>query len=211
MFSLKAFDNDFINQPFLRTFASLSASQSRALPTNHVSAAAYQSLHQPKVEISSTAIAQLPEKEAKNSESNEHLSRTKQLVQKYGSLVWKTYWGVYFGALGGLFCGVQTGILDPLVLLGGGGSSAANAAEYAVGFMQGHSWLAPYAPWVEKSPMIANFVLAWLIAEACEPLRIAATCALVPNIAARRTPKEDKKDENETQKSHRMQPKLTGG
>jgi hypothetical protein len=41
----------------------------------------------------------------------EKISKAKQLVKKNGPLVWwtYTYWGVYFGALGGRFCGIQSG------------------------------------------------------------------------------------------------------
>jgi hypothetical protein len=107
----------------------------------------------------------------------------KLLVKQYGSLVWKTYWGVYFGALAGIFSGIQLGIMDPMVLMGKGAGQS--TAEFAAAFMEARSWLAPYAHWVKNSPFFANFVLAWLMDEASEPLRIATTCALVPALARR--------------------------
>ena len=48
---------------------------------------------------------------------------------------------------------------------------------------------------VESGPMVANLVLAWLMDEVCEPIRIATTCALVPHIA-RKPPKKHEKEES---------------
>jgi hypothetical protein len=106
------------------------------------------------------------------------------LCKEYGPLVWKTYWGVYFGTLGGLFVGVQSGVLNPLRVLSG--TNTQTVSEYAAGFLQRHARVARYAPFVQSHPMAANFLVAFAIAEASEPIRIAATAILVPSIARRR-------------------------
>jgi Protein of unknown function (DUF1279) len=108
------------------------------------------------------------------------------LCTGYGPLVWKTYWGVYFGTLGGLFIGVQSGVLNPLRVLSSTNSNTQTVSEYAAGFLQRHARVARYAPFVQNHPMVANFLVAFLIAEAFEPIRIATTAVLVPSIARRR-------------------------
>ena len=37
-----------------------------------------------------------------------------QLVERHGPLVWNTYWTIYFGTLGGLVVGIQSGYWNPL-------------------------------------------------------------------------------------------------
>jgi Protein of unknown function (DUF1279) len=108
------------------------------------------------------------------------------LCKEYGPLVWNTYWGVYFGTLGGLFVGVQSGVLNPLRLLNTTSTNTQTVSEYAGSFLQRHARVARYAPFVQRHPMAANFLVAWLIAEALEPIRIATTGVLVPSIARRR-------------------------
>jgi hypothetical protein len=101
-----------------------------------------------------------------------------------------------------MFMGIQAGVLDPLLkrmIARRGGGGAADAAgrqisttpvEFAVNFMQKHRPLVPFAAWVKSSPWAANFVLAWLITETMEPLRIAATGALAPILAGHNKPKD---------------------
>jgi hypothetical protein len=105
-----------------------------------------------------------------------------------------------------MFLGMQAGVVDPLLKWliarqGGDAPTAAAAAaagrqnsttpvEFAVHFMQKRRMLAPYAARVKSSPWAANFVLAWLITETMEPLRIAATGALVPILAGHNSPKD---------------------
>ncbi|CAB9510050.1 expressed unknown protein [Seminavis robusta] len=116
-----------------------------------------------------------------------------ELGKQYGSLVWNTYWGIYFGALGGLFAGVQTGVLNPLKLVGG--NNHQTVSEYAVAFLKRHVRVSRYAPYVQSHPAAANFLISFLIAEASEPLRIGATVIAVPVIARQRSPKT-KQDED---------------
>jgi hypothetical protein len=79
-------------------------------------------------------------------------------------------------------------VLKPLGLLGrnGGGTTMESVSAYAANFMRKHARLAPYASRLERNPDVANLMVAWLIAEASEPLRIAATGALVTLIARQR-------------------------
>ena len=56
-------------------------------------------------------------------------------------------------------------------------------AEYAGTALSKKPRLARYAEYVRQHPMAANLFVAWIIAEAMEPIRIAATGVLVPVIA----------------------------
>jgi hypothetical protein len=118
------------------------------------------------------------------------------MVEKYGPFVWKTYCGLYFGTLGGAFLGVQWGVLgvqwgvmNPLLqwVAGKSGRPFSTPVEFAVNFLHSHRRLARYAVRVQSNPWAANLVLAFLITEATEPLRIACTGALVPILAKRNT------------------------
>ena len=125
-------------------------------------------------------------------ENKKKESKLKVLVKQYGSLVWKTYWGIYFGTLGTFFVGIQSGVLAGLVVKATTSTSAAASAgastttsipQIAYNFMISHAWLMPYAHYVQESPTIANFCVSFVMAEASEPIRILATCALVPLVA----------------------------
>lgn len=111
-----------------------------------------------------------------------------ELCKEYGPLVWNTYWGVYFGTFGSLALSVQSGILNPLRLVGG--TSHQTVSDCAVGFLQKHAKLSRYAPYVQRHPAAANYLVAWLITEALEPVRIVATGVLVPVIAKRKSSKQ---------------------
>ena len=136
----------------------------------------------------------------KNDEAEKKMqkeSKLKVLVKQYGSLVWKTYWGIYFGTLGTFFVGIQSGVLAGLVVkattssfsaaasatASASSGSATTIPQIAYNFMISHSWLMPYAHYVQESPTIANFCVSFVMAEASEPIRILATCAVVPLLA----------------------------
>jgi hypothetical protein len=64
-----------------------------------------------------------------------------------GTLVWRTYWGVYVGTLGGLFLGIQSGMVNPFVILGSaaGGGQSSSVASMAAAFLLRHAWLASHS------------------------------------------------------------------
>ena len=65
--------------------------------------------------------------------------------------------------LGGLFLGVQSGILDPVVLFGWFGHADAgetkNTVQLVVDFMNDHTLTQPYAELVERNPAMANLAV----------------------------------------------------
>ena len=123
-------------------------------------------------------------------EAGSHSWSLTDLIKEHGPLVWNTYWGIYFGTLGALALGVQSGILNPLKLVRHASSSTTangtkpmTVAEYAGTVLSKKPRLARYAGYVRQHPTAANVFVAWIIAEAMEPIRIAATGVLVPVIA----------------------------
>ena len=119
--------------------------------------------------------------ELNDEQSQRNTSKTKKLIQKHGPLVWKTYWGVYFGTLGATFVGIQSGVFDPVRILWNNKSSS---KQLLSNFLQSHRRLSPYQSWIQSTPWLTNFVVAWLVAEALEPVRIAATSILVPILSS---------------------------
>jgi len=131
--------------------------------------------------LSSTMGYFTPSLENYDSIQQTRTSPMKDLIRQHGPLVWKTYWGVYFGTLGAVFLGTQSGLLDPVRFLHRKeASSAISTMNLVTNFFQSHTWLSPYSAWIQSSPWLANFIVAWLVAEACEPLRIGITSVLVP-------------------------------
>jgi hypothetical protein len=114
-------------------------------------------------------------------ENNASSSGMATLVRRNGPLVWKTYWGVYFGSLGAVFLGLQSGLVNPSgISLSARGGTSATTGDVLFNFLKSRPRLTPYSSWIKSHPMVANLAVAWLVTEACEPIRIGATCVLVP-------------------------------
>jgi hypothetical protein len=101
----------------------------------------------------------------------------KEFIQKHKHLVWEIHWGVYFIALGAAFFGLQSGTFDPALILW---NNKRNSQQLLSNFLQSHHKLSPYKSWIQSTPWLTNFVVAWWLAEALELVRIAATSILVP-------------------------------
>ncbi|KAG7368091.1 DUF1279 domain containing protein [Nitzschia inconspicua] len=116
-------------------------------------------------------------------------SKIKRLIRENGPFVWKTYWGVYFGTLGATFLGIQCGIADPARFLQKMGVKSTSDMLHI--FFESHVRWSSFGGWIQSSPWMANLAVAWLVAEACEPVRIAATTILVPILLSRKEKERD--------------------
>jgi hypothetical protein len=112
------------------------------------------------------------------------------MFRKYGPIFVGTYGCVYFTTLGLLFSGVQSGILDPLVLLGWlgqnpseHGAETATTVHLVVDWMEHHTVTKPYASYVEQNPAFANFAVAWIAVKFTEPIRLAVALTLTPRVS----------------------------
>jgi Protein of unknown function (DUF1279) len=113
------------------------------------------------------------------------------MLRKYGPVFIGTYGCVYFTTLGLLFSGVQSGLLDPLVLFSwlGAGADAGDSAtatstvHLVVEWMENHEFTKPYAPTIEKHPAFANLAVAWIAVKFTEPVRLAVALTLTPRVS----------------------------
>jgi hypothetical protein len=129
------------------------------------------------------------------------------MIREYGPVFIGTYIACYFSTLGLLFAGVQSGVLDPVVLFHWLGQTAADTATSASGatgsiteaeataaaatstvqlvvdFLESHDFTKPYAPYIEKNPAVANLAVAWIAVKFTEPVRLAASVTLTPRVA----------------------------
>lgn len=109
------------------------------------------------------------------------------MFKKYGPVFVGTYFTVYMSTLAALFAGVETGVLDPVVLFSwlgqDGGDGAASTVHLVVDWMKNHTFTEPYASYVEKNPSVANLAVAWIAVKFTEPIRFAVTLALTPRVA----------------------------
>jgi Protein of unknown function (DUF1279) len=114
------------------------------------------------------------------------------MLRKYGPVFIGTYGCVYFTTLGLLFSGVQSGLLDPLVLFswlgassdaGGDAETAKSTVHLVVEWMEHHDITKPYAPTIEKHPAFANLAVAWIAVKFTEPVRLAVALTLTPRVS----------------------------
>ena len=128
------------------------------------------------------------------------------MLKRYGPVFVGTYFTVYVSTLLTLFGGVESGVLDPVVLfqwLGqSGGGEAVSTVHLVVDWMEQHSWTAPYAPYVEKNPSMANLAVAWIAVKFTEPIRFGLTLGITPRVARyfgyAAAVEEEEKEEEET-------------
>jgi hypothetical protein len=112
------------------------------------------------------------------------------MLQRYGPVFVGTYVSVYFATLGALFVGVQSGLLDPVVLFGWLGHATSDATgetastvQMVVQFMRDHAITRPYADIVENNPSFANLAVAWIAVKFTEPVRLPVALYLTPKVA----------------------------
>eukprot|EP00563_Minutocellus_polymorphus_P003516 CAMPEP_0181046790 /NCGR_PEP_ID=MMETSP1070-20121207/14532_1 /TAXON_ID=265543 /ORGANISM="Minutocellus polymorphus, Strain NH13" /LENGTH=257 /DNA_ID=CAMNT_0023125415 /DNA_START=162 /DNA_END=935 /DNA_ORIENTATION=- len=143
----------------------------------------------------------------------------RDMIQKYGFTFLGTYFGLYFGTLGALFAGIDSGFLDPATVMdsvswipgihiGGGdgdGEGTKTTADLVVQLMQKYEFTKQYADAVANNPHTANLGIAWIATKFTEPIRLGVSLAVVPRIhraLGRDTPKdEDELGANEGQRS----------
>ena len=133
----------------------------------------------------------------------------RDMIQKYGYTFLGTYFSVYFGTLGALFAGIDSGLMDPATLMdsvswipgihigGGGGEDGEGTkttVDLVVQFMQKYEFTKPYADAVAENPHTANLGVAWIATKFTEPIRLGVSIAIVPRIhkaLGRDVPKDD--------------------
>lgn len=142
-------------------------------------------------ELRDTAASQLREFREHPRESAKHGARTVSAVfKKYGPVFVGTYASVYFSTLGLLFIGVQSGVLDPIVLFSWFGPEGASSQEstastvhLVVDFMDNHSFTKPYSHIIERHPAFANLAVAWIAVKFTEPIRLAVALTITPRVS----------------------------
>lgn len=110
----------------------------------------------------------------------------KEMLQQYGPVFVGTYMSVYFLTWGTLFLGMDSGLLDPVQIMGYIGSGVEegkSTVHLVVEYMEKYSWTKPYAAIVEKNPHFANLGVAWVTTKFTEPIRLAVTLGVVPKLA----------------------------
>lgn len=110
----------------------------------------------------------------------------KEMLQQYGPVFVGTYMSIYFLTWGTLFVGMDSGLLDPVAILGwigGNAQEGKSTVHVVVEILEKYSWTAPYAETVEKNPHFANLAVAWITTKFTEPLRLAVTLGIVPKLA----------------------------
>lgn len=109
----------------------------------------------------------------------------KSLIQKYGPAFVGTYLTVYVSTVAALFVGVESGVLDPAMVLSyvSDGQEAKSTVEVITEFMSHYPWMEGWAPVIKNKPQIANLAVAWIATKFTEPVRLALTIAIVPKIS----------------------------
>ncbi|CAB9521182.1 Protein of unknown function (DUF1279) [Seminavis robusta] len=108
------------------------------------------------------------------------------MMKAYGPTFLGTYLSVYAVTLGGLYVGVESGVLDPVTLLGyitGNHDDARSTAEVVAELLKHYTLTERWADTVQQKPHWANFAVAWVSTKFTEPIRFGATVAIVPRVA----------------------------
>ncbi len=109
------------------------------------------------------------------------------MMKKYGPVFIGTYLGVYLTTLALFFGGIETGVLDPVVLFqwigSDSGSVTSTTYDLVMEFMKNHAVTKPAVPYLEKYPAMANFAVAWITVKFTEPVRLPVALFLTPRVA----------------------------
>jgi Protein of unknown function (DUF1279) len=142
-------------------------------------------------ELRDSAATQLREfREHPRQSATQGAKTVSAMFQKYGPIFIGTYASLYFTFLGTLFVGVNSGVLDPVVLFSwlgqSGGESqetTASTVQLVVDFMNNHDFTKPYSGMIEKHPAFANLAVAWIAIKFTEPVRLALALTLTPSVS----------------------------
>jgi Protein of unknown function (DUF1279) len=108
------------------------------------------------------------------------------MMKKYGPTFLWTYLSVYVTTLGGLYVGVESGALDPVLMLGyitGNHEDLRSSAEVVAELLKHYTLTERFADTVQQKPALANFAVAWISTKFTEPIRFGVTMAIVPRVA----------------------------
>lgn len=108
------------------------------------------------------------------------------MMKRYGPTFLWTYLSVYVATLGGLYVGVESGALDPVLMLGyvtGNHEDLRSSAEVVAELLKHYTITEPFAETVRQKPALANLAVAWISTKFTEPIRFGATMAIVPRVA----------------------------
>eukprot|EP00339_Tiarina_fusa_P029571 CAMPEP_0117081570 /NCGR_PEP_ID=MMETSP0472-20121206/57473_1 /TAXON_ID=693140 ORGANISM="Tiarina fusus, Strain LIS" /NCGR_SAMPLE_ID=MMETSP0472 /ASSEMBLY_ACC=CAM_ASM_000603 /LENGTH=239 /DNA_ID=CAMNT_0004809517 /DNA_START=131 /DNA_END=850 /DNA_ORIENTATION=+ len=109
-----------------------------------------------------------------------------ELAKRYGPVFVGTYFSIYFGTLGLLFAGIETGALDPAYVLSWvseDANEAKSTVQIITDFLEHYTLTKPMAPFVERNPGVANLAVAWIATKFTEPIRLVLAAAVVPKVA----------------------------
>ena len=117
-------------------------------------------------------------------------STASEMIRQYGPVFVGTYFSIYLFSWAAIFCGIDSGLLDPVQIMSWITTSGDAAAEESkstvhiiVEYMETYEITKPYAPSVEKNPHFANLAVAWVANKFTEPVRLMATLGIVPSLA----------------------------
>jgi hypothetical protein len=112
-------------------------------------------------------------------------------LKQYGPVFVGTYFTLYMATLGGLYAGVDSGLIDPVKLMGyisSGTDSTAmeeskTTAQLIIDYLQHYTLTRPAVPFLEKNPHFANLGVAWVATKFTEPVRLVVAMVVVPRLA----------------------------
>jgi hypothetical protein len=109
-----------------------------------------------------------------------------EMIRQYGPVFVGTYFSIYLLSWGAIFCGMDSGLIDPVQIMGyisGGAEESKSTVHLLVEYMEKYELFRPYAETVEKNPHFANLGVAWVTNKFTEPVRLMITIAIVPRLA----------------------------
>jgi hypothetical protein len=125
------------------------------------------------------------------------------MIRQYGPVFVGTYFTIYWMSWGAIFCGMDSGLIDPVQIMGyisGGVEDSKSTVHVLVEYLEKYDLTKPYAETVQKNPHIANLGVAWVANKFTEPVRLMLTIGIVPRLARHFgfvVPKEDETNEND--------------
>jgi len=119
-------------------------------------------------------------------EARGHAKSFGGMMKLYGPFAVGTYFSAYVITLGSLYAGVESGVLDPVSLLGyisGNPDDARSTAMVVAEMLEKYTLTEHFAETVRQKPALANFAVAWATTKFTEPIRLAFTVAVTPRVA----------------------------
>jgi Protein of unknown function (DUF1279) len=111
-----------------------------------------------------------------------------EMIKLYGPVFIGTYASVYLTTLGLLFTGVESGVLDPVSIIGMIHSSESttetlSTVDFVLNFMNKYTMTQPYTYIIQDYPSAANFAIAWIAVKFTEPVRLGIALSVTPRVA----------------------------